>query len=387
MRRFLLSFKFAMVLFFALLSLLLIFHLGSKPPFLAKSEISTISHSQNINSILKKPVNAPHDIIIYVAKQVGLTKNFYYRLPSTLFALLFLFCFYSLARGWFGKTIGLLSTVIAASTPIFLITARQASPQIMLLAPLAIMAIFATLQRAKKNQSFYFYCLVICCAVFLYVPGMVWWLIGTVIICRKKIFNLLEMVPMMHIIIAALIAFILLVPLAVALVNDWTIIKSLALIPSHMAAPLDLLKNIAWMGNALFIKAPYTDNLILGRLAMLNIIQVAFLLFGSFALWTVAKTKLLALLGAILLAILLAGINNQLNYLLLGLGSAWVIIGAGLRYLYIEWRSVFPRNPLARYLAITLMSLVVIVNLLFGMRYSLIAWPHTIVTKNSNVIK
>lgn len=62
-------------------------------------------------------------------------------------------------------------------------------------------------------------------------------------------------------------------------------------------------------------------------------------------------------------------------------------MAAGLRYLYIEWRHVFPLNPFAHSMALGLISLVVAASLLYGARYSLTAWPHSAEAKSSYVLK
>ena len=141
------------------------------------------------------------------------------------------------------------------------------------------------------------------------------------------------------------------------------------------------------MVTAIFIKTPYSQNLILGRLPLLNLIQITFLVFGAYALWSAAKTKTLALAAGILLGILAAGLNNNLSLLALCIPALGIFITAGLRYLYIEWRGVFPRNPLAKNLALLLIGAVVVVNFIFGLRYSLIAWPHSMPTRSTYVLK
>jgi hypothetical protein len=96
------------------------------------------------------------------------------------------------------------------------------------------------------------------------------------------------------------------------------------------------------------------------------------------------------MVGLVLLlvfSIAAAGINQDLKFLTLGLPAVGLIVAAGLRYLYIEWRSVFPRNPLPRALALVLMSTVVGLHVWLGLRYSLIAWPHTVDTRQTYVIK
>jgi succinate dehydrogenase/fumarate reductase cytochrome b subunit len=59
----------------------------------------------------------------------------------------------------------------------------------------------------------------------------------------------------------------------------------------------------------------------------------------------------------------------------------------GLRYLFIEWRRVFPRNPMAKYFAIALMFGLILIHVFFGIRYSLLAWPSSADTRQTYMLK
>ena len=84
---------------------------------------------------------------------------------------------------------------------------------------------------------------------------------------------------------------------------------------------------------------------------------------------------------------LLAGFNNNLVYISLGLPALGLIIVGGLHYLYREWSAIFPHNPFARVLATGLIIMLVGINFIFGLRYSLLAWPHSPETKSTYVLK
>jgi hypothetical protein len=273
-----------------------------------------------------------------------------------------------------------------AATPIFLILSRQGTAAILLVSPAALMAIYARMHKTS-NTNFKLLLLVVTVSLCLYVPGMIWWIVAGLILGRKKISGLIENVSPAVITFTALFGLLLIAPLAFSLIRDWTLIKPLALIPNQFSDPLLTLKNIAWMAAAIFVKAPYHSIYILGRLPIINVVQIALLAFGLYALWSASKKKLFVLVSNIIFAVVVAGINNKLILLSLSLPAIAVIVCAGLRYLYIEWRSVFPRNPVARAVALTLMGALVIVHLLFGVRYAAVAWPSSTPTKNAYVLK
>jgi hypothetical protein len=370
----------AVVLFF------LVHNLGSRPAGLSPDEYASKTASQSISSIINSPLNAPHKLLAYGLHAASLSWRSALRLSSAIFAALFIFCFYRILRAWFGGTIGLLGTVILAATPLFLVLARQGSAEIMYFSITAVMAAYMWMQRSE-DKDLSLAVLLILCAFGLYVPGVIWWLGGGLILARKKLADGLALARPPAVGAAILLCLLVLTPLGLALAKDWALIKPLALIPAQLVPPLTVIKHIAQMALAVFVKSPYHSTFILGRLSILSIVQTALLVFGVYALWKAAKPKLLVLLAAAGFAVIAAGVYDQLSVLALGLPAAAVIICAGLRYLYIEWRSVFPRNPLARTLAYSLLWALVAVQVLFGIRYSVLAWPNTVATKHVYVLK
>jgi hypothetical protein len=371
----------------AVLFFIISYHISSSPAGLGPTEISAKNASLSLSNILNNPINAPHHLLSFVFLKAGLHTNLALRLSSVLFAELFIISFYSLTRVWFGKSIGLFGAVILATLPLFLIAARQGSSEIMLFSIITIMAVYVRLCRLDERKELAIVLLAIFGALFIYTPGIIWWVMGAAIFSRKKLLEAASSMSKSTIILSGILLFLLLAPLALAIAKDWTIIKTLALVPTHFGSIETTLKHLGWMVAALFVKTPFSQNLILGRLPVLNVIQITFLVFGGYAMYSMAKAKALVLAAGVLFGIIAAGFNNNLSLLALSLTPLVIFITAGLRFLYIEWRGIFPRNPLAKNLALLLMGAVVIVNLFYGLRYSLIAWPAAMSTKSAYVLK
>jgi hypothetical protein len=298
----------------------------------------------------------------------------------------FVFAIVFILWSWFGREIGLMGALLFIATPLFLIAARQGTSEIMYFCIAAIMAVYIWTLWAR-NKDFGLISLFIVCAVALYTPGVAIWLAGAAIISRKKISDTLSLVNPPAMTAAVLLSVLILAPMAFALISDWHIIKDLVPLPVHFAKPLIMVKETAWMALAVFFKTPYHTDFLLARLPILNIVQDALLVFGAYALWQAANKKLLSLSAGIIFAILAAGVNNDVGLLALAVPLLAVIVCAGLRYLYIEWLGVFPLNPVARGLAYTLLATIVIIQLLFGIRYAVVAWPDSSNTKSAYVIK
>ncbi len=363
------------------------YHSGSQPSGLSTSEVMARNSSQSFTDIYHNPVNAPHKLVILAALKLGLSGHGSLRLSSAVFAIIFALAFYVLARMWFGKSISLFGTVLFLSLPIFIIASRQASANIMYFSPIVILAVYNWLLRTKHNHAAAWLLLVLCCGIFIYVPGLVWWLAGAAVIARNKLIEKLEEIPSWLFVTGLSLFTIMLVPAGLSIVHDWRLVRSFGLIPAHWPHILQLFKNLGWMLSSLFVKTPYHSALIIERLPLLNLIQIALLAIGSYAMWRASWVKALVLDANVVFAVLAAALNNNISLLILGLPAIAVFMAAGLRYLYIEWRSVFPSNPLPKALALTLIACLVAVQLVFGLSYSLLAWPHAVATKSAYVLK
>jgi 4-amino-4-deoxy-L-arabinose transferase-like glycosyltransferase len=365
----------------------LTFQLGSRPASLSVSESDTIKQTLGIHQIIDNPINAPYNLFLYLVHHLSSNSVFLIRLPSVILALVLVLFFYKLSKAWFGKTIALLGSVIFATTPIFLISARQVSTGVMFFSLISIMYLYFWLSKSEEKNQLAFIIMLSVSALLLYTPGFIWWFIAAVILSWSGLSEYASEISKKALFIAFLLFLIIITPLVFESIKDWRIIQQLALVPTHFMSPFDILKNIGWMASALFIKTPYHSLLLVDRLPIFGLVQLALIIFGSFAMWTSARAKLLLMLSNIGLSVVVAGINNDLALLALGVPAAVLLMCAGLRYLYIEWKNVFPFNPIAKSLAIMLLLIVTLVQLSFGLRYSLIVWPHSLGTKANSVIK
>jgi 4-amino-4-deoxy-L-arabinose transferase-like glycosyltransferase len=371
-----------------LLSLTAVFlwHLGSFSSGASPSELSIKSDSGSLSTLINNPVNAPYKLVLWGTLHLPHDGLLGLRLASVFYAMLFVLSFAWLAKSLFGKFSGYLGALIFLTMPLVLVLGRQASADILLLAPAFLMALYYW-QEKNMQQKISWLILVAIAGLGLYVPGLNWWIILAAIYCGPKLWQDIKSTGWLTNLSAGVLLAIIITPLCVALVKGNISVSSLFLIPSHFSGILSELKAIGWMWLGLFWKASTHYPTIIGQLPVLNIVAIVLSVFGFYALWVVAAKKAYALGGSVVLAIILAGINQNINLLALALPAIGVLVCAGLRYLFIEWRSIFPRNPIARSLAVTAMCAIVVVHMVFGLRYSLIAWPHTVDTQQLYVLK
>jgi hypothetical protein len=73
--------------------------------------------------------------------------------------------------------------------------------------------------------------------------------------------------------------------------------------------------------------------------------------------------------------------------LAISLPAVAILDAVGLRYLYEKWFRVFPLNPIPRGFAYIFIFVLIFGQLAYGVRYALLAWPHSLETRKVYVIK
>lgn len=356
-------------------------------PGLGEAEYSSRQNSQSLNQIISRGLNAPYNLVQHTLLNVISDDLWAVRLASVFFALLIFTFLFLLLRSWFGSTIAIFAGLIFITTPWVVNIARTGTPNITYLWMIVPLASFIMMERSKTKAGTWWVILCATAALGIYIPGFFWLLLIGALATGRPILKTTSRINSLFLIAGMALGALLVIPLFLSLAFEPSRIKQLLLMPTTLDPTIEILKSAAWAVSSLFWVARSGVDIGIGRLPVLNILQIVLTVFGVYALSTRARNITYVLLGVLFFSILASGINNNSYYLIFGLPAIAVLIGAGLRYLYIEWRRIFPLNPFAYALAIGLISLVTGTHILYGARYSLIAWPHTAETKNTYVLK
>ena len=257
----------------------------------------------------------------------------------------------------------------------------------MLLMPLAVAECFIWATRRKSRIDLAALALATVIAVSIYSPGTLWFMCISMFFVKKQFFAFISQISAITRILSIIIILAVLAPLVRSIVLDWTIIKSLLLIPTSFTSIYGILKAFVWSGLAFVWHTRTHLAMSIGRWPMLNAVQSVLLIFGVFAMMTQALAVGYMLVIFIGFCLLMAAINHNSSLVIIALPILSMFIAAGLRYLYIEWKTIFPRNPLPRMLAVSLMVMLVAMQVFFSIRYTLVAWPHTPETQHLYVLK
>lgn len=361
-------------------------HLATYLPGASSTEVATVNTSAGLHSIYHNPINGPYLLINYLLQKAGLHTLTYFRLESIIFALIFVACFYKIARTWFGKFIATVTSLIFATTPLVVLAARNATPDIMFLLPLAIGVFYFYVSKSDEIEPKFVIGLMAISALSLYTPGMFWLIMLGVYAARKDLLEIAQSLSKKFLAACLLLFILIVLPLVASSTENTQIIKSLLLIPDHIFS-VPTLKSSLWSVLSVFWHSGTHNLLQVGKLPLLNYTQLILAAFGVYALWSRARGKVYGLGGLILFGCLAFSFTGIYSISLITVIASLVLVAAGLRYLYMEWRGVFPRNPLPRSLASFLLILVAVINVGYGLRYALIAWPHTVDTRAAYVLK
>lgn len=373
----------AILLFFILL--FIFWNLASITNGLSPAEVASRAASHNLNGLLSNCINAPYKLLQHGLLMIQ-DSRWFLRLGSAVIGAIIAAAFYKLLRSMFGRIIGLFGAIFLVSLPLYAIAARQGTPTILLFWPAVLM--YAAYRFEKSDEGILYWLLLsITAGIAFYTPGLIWWLIGAALLTYRKMSARISTLGTPAIVTGVAVFCLLIIPIVASCSLHPNLIKPLLALPASWPSPVAVLKDIGFMAATLFAKSHYTDSLILGHFPLLNITLVALVVFGGYALYTAARSKAFALFLAVLLSVVIAGINADLHYLALGLPALLIVATAGLRYLYIEWRSIFPRNPVPKTFALILIGLVAFGQIYFSANYILQAWPHAKQTHQRYVLK
>ena len=256
----------------------------------------------------------------------------------------------------------------------------------MILLPLVLSACYFWVIRSKYS-SWRVALLAFLAILCLYVPGGAWLVLFGAVYAHLALAGLHKRTPKMVKVAIYLMMLVSIAPLVYALARHPAQLHGLFLIPTSFPGIVEVLKNVAWMAAGLVWHTGSSSDYQIGQLGLLSLTQFTLAAFGLYAMWARARAKSYAFLGLIIFGVLAAGLNNIYPLLLISLIGVSVFVAAGLRFLLLEWQTVFPRNPLPRGLAIVLFCSLMAMQAVYGIRYSLVAWPHTDQVRQTYVIK
>lgn len=373
-------------------ALLLIFYLyfwrlGTLTAGFSHAEITARQSSASFSALKNNPLNLPHKLVQLLFQSVGHHGAFWMRGASVFFALLFIAAIFLLLKKWFGNFIAFLGGVLFAVTPWIVMVSRSASSDVMLLSTILVILAYVSLTRSAINNKREWILLLLSLALAIYTSGVIWFLLLGFIFSRKQILAKIRQLSRIEVASGAIILIVLILPLLYGFYEHHFLLRNWLLVPQTLPNALHFIKNVALVVATLVFKSPQHSDYIVGRLGAISVAQSILALYGIYAMNRSAHREMAILLSLIFIGILAASLNGNLALLTLCLPAIAVFDSAALRLLYVRWMHTFPLNPLPRTFALTLIFILMLSQVAYGLRYSLAAWPHSVDTRNTYMLK
>ena len=365
-----------------ILSLILGFKIGSLTSGVSEAETEYIASATTIDEVLNAPSFLPHKFTVFGANFIGIKSISVFRAISAVFAAVAVVCCFFILREWYSDRIAVLGTWLLLSSAWMLHIGRSATPEVsfLLLFPLlwSVMWLQITTLRKSAWISVTFFT-----AASVYIPGFIWVLFVAAVWQRKTLIKELKAVPTWFRIFCILLILIVLLPWAWAIYHDSHQLLAALALPSILPNIKELGQQLLTVPAHLLWQGPNDPSRWLGRLPILDIFSTVMLILGAYSLrFHISLNKVRLLLATSLIFIVLITIGG-IDTITPLIPMVYLLIAGGIAYMLKQWFSVFPRNPLARTLATTLMSLIVLLVSYYHISHYFIAWPRTPDTKSS----
>ncbi len=358
-----------------LIGLVTCFKLGTLVPNYAAVESQTAQSSRSLKDIWADPTYAPYKFGQYVVQKFKITLPATLRAVSAFYGSLSVVLFYFVVRHWHTKRIALMSTVLFATSSWFLHTARIATPSIMQVMLLALVAYGLWAQLTHKFELSLTVGVIVL-AFCLYVPGLVWFWLSLLIWRRKQILQHIIRVSWLWRIYALVILLCALTLLIQGLVRQPWLIRLWFGLPENLPTLATYGRNVIDVPINLFLRASGDPVFWLDHLPVLDVFSAVMFLLGIYAYYfRLRLDRTLALIGIFVIGSLLIGLGGSMTLTIL-LPFVYLVVAAGLALMLQQWFTVFPRNPLARGLAVGVLTLAVGVTSFYHLMHYFVAWPN-----------
>ena len=354
----------------------LFFRLGSLVPGINEYEASSAAGSLNIGNVISNPVNFIYHSLQYVSITALGPTPFAIRLPSIVLTIAALGLFFYVLDHRFSRRAAIITTLLFVTSSWLLNTVRLGGPMALTIA-LLLLLLFITTKMDKKYHFGWLIGLTVAAALSLYTPYFIYLLLAGIILSIPTIRRTAKDVKNRDLIVSGVIFIVLLIPLIYASVRDLTVAKTVLAIPEQLPSFQAFFSNVVdVIGHVIWSSVPL-PILHLGDLPMLEIFSVSMVALGLYH-YDHELTKNLSrlLLGGLLVVVLILGVSaNQFDYVML-LPFVYFILTGGLVILFAQWNEIFPKNPLARFIAIVPIGLLLLIVGGYHTERYFIAWAN-----------
>ena len=358
---------------------LLWWQLGTLTGGYSQAELNTYNASLHLKNIYHFPVDAPFTLLTHALMYLHHNSLLVVvRVAASIAGLATLTAFYWLVRYWHGQRAAIFGTILFGTSAWFLHTARLGTPDVLMFGVLGLTACGVWFKHSRTALPIVL--LLALCALLLYVPGMVWFILAGAIWQFKTIDRVFKQ-HLWMVSLGAVLFLGILAPLGLGISHSPEMAKIMVGLPAGWPTPLHIAQNLVRVPIELAVRGPLTPEHWLGRLPILSAFSLGMVFLGVYVYIKHAKLIRTQLLVVILLiGTGLVALGGLVSISII-VPFIYVLAAAGIGLLLDRWYTVFPRNPIARSVGAGLMALVVLASAWYGYRHYFVAWPHAPETK------
>jgi hypothetical protein len=364
----------------------LLIHLSTKPAKLSSAEVNNLRQSMTWHAIINNPLNLPLRLLERLAFYIAPHNVMLLRLPSVIIGLVIICLIVGVVRHWYGLKAAVVTSLLLATSSIFLADARQATPSILMFGLVLLLAIRSWLTNSTR-RILPLLAAITAITLALYVPGFIWFIAAAVIWRYKFIQRCFNLCYIWQKVCLLGLGIIIILPLI------WSAIRLPSLLYSIFGLPrqfnlITMWRNLYHIPLDLFIRSSLSPSQIVPHIPILNIFEICMFILGIYSLWYFRKSdRFKSLSGLCVMAILLITIGGPVSINLL-LPIIYIVITVGIFYMLENWMYIFPINPIARTIGIIVLSCAVGISCWYHLDSYYIAWqndPTTQIVFNQSV--
>lgn len=363
-------------------AVLLLYRVGSIPVGASKKEAALIAslraHKINYFYVWHNVVFLPYSVGIVILRYTHLYNLYALRGLAAVFGLASAIIFFYLIWRWYGGLIATLATGLFASSLWFLQASRLGGGLSLYSLALLAIILITFIKRNEKHESLKTVISVLALVLIIYIPGMVWFVLASLILNKDVIIDELRNLERWIKLVLPIISLVILSPLIWSAVHNINVLRQIFGVPSHLSLH-EVSQNLYHFPLDVFIRSSSSSVFAIGHLPLMDIFSTTMVILGIYSLYKdMAYRTLIGLLIGFLGGWLLFSLGIVPAYVSLVILA--ILVAGGLHYLLDTWFTVFPRNPLARGVGVAFISLAVISVVWLHINQFYIAWPNTLVT-------
>ncbi len=364
-----------------LISLFLLYHLGSQPSGLSPGEIATVRASSNLHSLLlHKPLYLPYYLLEHFVVRLFQHSIFAIRAIGVIYGIVAAVIFFVLLRFWEGKRIAIVGTAMFTTSNWFLHLSRTNSSEILFFSVLVPIAAGLWFKHSRHRMIAFYIGLVVTISL-LYVPGMIWFLVAAIIWQRKLMSQELQRISLVNRSIGLVIVAVILTPLVWASVHHISLLLNIVGFQTSLSTLSDMWHHFIYIPLDLFIKSSLNPSQALGHLPLFDVFEDVMGILGVYSLWhyrQLDRCKVICFVTVISIVLITFGGINTITMIV---PLVYIVISRGIAFMISQWNYVFPLNPIVKYVGIGMLIATVAVSCAYQAENYYTAWQQAPATQ------